>query len=163
MQKAVHDTRATFSHLQAQFQMLGTEKTSVNSNTELFNQHVQVCIKGLEVRGENIDDTLMNLFVAYEAISTCMFVSYISCCCNNYNDRKDITSDMLITQVLNKYETLHKADRWNTMSPEQDKIGDLSSEVHQLKDSNLCLSKMVKPKAKKAEKNNYQQKRPEKN
>ena len=56
----------------------------------------------------------------------------------------NLSPDELITSVLNKFETLRKDNKWNSMSPEQEQIISLASVVEKLKDDNLNLSKIFK-------------------
>ncbi len=74
----------------------------------------------------------MNLFSGYEVVSDWTFVTYMARRCNDYDDGKDIMPDALMTQALNKYKTLCKAYKWNALSPDQEKIVALSSQVQKL-------------------------------
>ena len=49
-----------------------------------------------------------------------------------------------MTSALNKFEILRKDNKWNSMSPEQEKITALASIVDKLKDGNLNISKIFK-------------------
>ena len=71
-------------------------------------------------------------------------MSYVKIKQDQYDDGYNITTDKLMTSALNKFEILRKDNKWNYMSPEQDKIIAFASIVEKLKDDNLKLSNNFK-------------------
>ena len=65
MKKAVINTQATYPHLGENLNNLKSYTTTVNSNIDTYNQHVKVNAKGINSRGDMIDDLTKILFKAY--------------------------------------------------------------------------------------------------
>jgi hypothetical protein len=63
---------------------------------------------------------------------------------DEYTDGAAITGQTIMTMDLVKYHSLQEEGVWNDMSPEQEILVALSSEVSQLKDHNLKLTKSLK-------------------
>ena len=118
---------------------IDTYMSTVNLDIEKFNQYFKVNVDGLKSRGDRTDDLIINIFKPYQVSSDEDFVIYIKTK-RGYN----LSPDELITSVLNKFETLRKDNKWNSMSPEQEQIISLASVVEKLKDDNLNLSNIFK-------------------
>jgi hypothetical protein len=145
MRKANTDTRATASQLQENLTNLDSYMSTVDSNIEVFNQHVKVNRDGLTARGESIHDLTINLFKAYLCVTDRDFVRYMSNKKDSYDDGEDFTVEQLLTMSLIKFQILKDSGNWNSLSPEQEKIVALTSEVTHLKDHNLKLANNSKP------------------
>jgi hypothetical protein len=117
----------------------------VDSNIELFNQHVKVNRYGLTARGESSDDLTINLFKAYLCVTDRDFVRYMRNKKDAYDDREEFLVEQLVTTSLIKFQILKDSGKWNSLSPEQDQIVALTSEVTYLKDHNLKLANNAKP------------------
>ena len=63
--KAVVDTRSTASYLRENLTSLESCVASVNSNVDSFKLYVKENRQGLKVRGERMDNIMMNLFKGY--------------------------------------------------------------------------------------------------
>ena len=87
---------------------------------------------------------MINLFKAYQVASDGDFVRYIKTKRDRSDNGYNLSPDKLITSALNKFEILRKDNKWNFMSPEQEKIIDLASAVEKLKDDNQNLSNNFK-------------------
>jgi hypothetical protein len=61
MRNANTDTRATASQLREKLTNLDSYMSTIDSNIELFNQHVKVNRDGHTARGESSDDLIINL------------------------------------------------------------------------------------------------------
>jgi hypothetical protein len=59
----------------------------------------------------------------------------------SYDDGEDAQADPLMPVALAKSQSLVESGLWNMMSPDQDRLVALLSEVDMLKDSKLKLSK----------------------
>ena len=118
--------------------------STVNSDTEYFNQYVKVNMDELKSRGEQKDDLIINLFKAYQVASDREFVISINTKQDKYDDGYNISPDELITSALNKFKILRKDNKGNSMYLEQEKIISLASVVDKLKDKNLKQSKSFK-------------------
>ena len=70
MSKAVVDTRATASHMRENLTSLDVCIGTINSNIELFNQHVKENKQGLAARGERTDDLIINLLRVTQRLKT---------------------------------------------------------------------------------------------
>jgi hypothetical protein len=64
MRKANADTRAMASQLWENLTNFESYISTIDSNIELFNQHVKVNRDGLAARGESSYDLIINLFKA---------------------------------------------------------------------------------------------------
>jgi hypothetical protein len=84
--KANTDTRATASQLRENLTNLHLYMSTVDSNIELFNQHVKVNRDGMTARGESIDNLTMNLFKAYLCVTDRDFVRYTRNKKDSYDD-----------------------------------------------------------------------------
>ena len=69
---------------------------------------------------------------------------YIKTKIDQYKYGYNISPDELMTSDLNKFDILRKNKKWNSISPEQEKIMALASVVDKIKDDNLKLSKSFK-------------------
>jgi hypothetical protein len=119
--------------------------STIDSNIELFNQHVKVNRDGLTARGESSDDLTINLFKAYMCVTDRDFVRYMRNKKDSYDDGEDFTIEKLLTMSLIKFQILKDSGKCNSLSPEQEQIVALTSEVTHLKDHNLRLSNNDKP------------------
>ena len=91
--------------------------STVNLDTENFNQYVKVNVEGLKERGEITGDLMINLFKAYQVASDREFVRYIKTRRDQCNDGYNLSPDEIMTSALNKFEILRKDNKWNSMSP----------------------------------------------
>jgi hypothetical protein len=64
---------------------------------------------------------------------------------DSYDDIEGFTVEQLITMSLIKFQILKYSGKWNSLSPEQEQIMALTSEVTHLKDHNLKLANNAKP------------------
>jgi hypothetical protein len=119
--------------------------STVDSNIELFNQQVKVNRNGLTARGESSDDLTINLFKAYLCVTVRNFTRYMRNKKDDYDDGEDFTVEQLLTMLLIKFQILKDSGKWNSLSPEQEQIVALTSEVTHLKDHNLKLSNNANP------------------
>jgi hypothetical protein len=145
MRKANTDTRAAASQLRENLTNLDSYMSTIDSNIELFNQHVKVNRDGLTARGESSDDLTINLFKAYLCVTDRDFVRYMRNKKDAYDDGEDFTIEQLLTMSLIKFQILKDSGKWNSLSPEQEQIMALTSEVTHLKDHNLKFSNNAKP------------------
>jgi hypothetical protein len=60
---------------------------------------------------------------------------------DSYDDGEDVQADPLMSVALAKSQSLIEYGVWNMMSPDQERLVALLSEVNMLKDHNLKLSK----------------------
>jgi hypothetical protein len=118
---------------------------TVDSNIELFNQHVKVNRDGSTARGEFSDDLNINLFKAYLRVTDCDFSRYMRSKKDYYYDGEYVTVGRLLTMSLIKFQILKDSGKWNYLSPEQDQIVTLASEVTHIKDHNLKVANNAKP------------------
>jgi hypothetical protein len=133
MRKANTDTRATASQLRENLTNLDSYMSTIDSNIELFNQHVKVNRDGLTARGESSDDLIINLFKAYLCVTDRDFVRYMRNKKDAYDDGEDFTIEQLLTMSLIKFQILKDSGKWNSLSPEQEQIVAITSEVTHLK------------------------------
>ena len=71
------DTNATASSIRHQMVNLKDYIIKVNCVIHVFNRHVQSLIEGLNSRGQQSTDLLVNLFAAYKAAKDKKFIKYI--------------------------------------------------------------------------------------
>ena len=77
VKELVIDTMEIATYLRDNLTNLDNYMSTVNSDTEKFNQYVKVNIDGLKARGERTDDLMINLFKSYQVASDGEFVRYI--------------------------------------------------------------------------------------
>jgi hypothetical protein len=145
MRKANTDTRATASHIREKLTNLDLYMSTVDSNIELFNQHGKVNRDGITARGESNDDLTINLFKAYLCLTDRDFVRYMRNKKDSYDDGEYFTVEKTLTMSLIKFQILKDSGKWNSLSPEQEQIMALTSEVTHLKYHNLKLANNSKP------------------
>jgi hypothetical protein len=145
MRKANTDTRATASQLRENVTNLDSYMSTVDSNIELFNQHVKLNRDGLTARGDASDNLTINQFKAYLCVTDRDFGRYTRNKKNSYDDGQDFTVEQLLAMSLLKFQIIKDSGKWNSISPEQEQIVALASEVTHLKDHNLKLTKNSKP------------------
>jgi hypothetical protein len=80
------DMRSTASQLRENLTNLDSYMSMVNSNIELFNQHVKLNRDGLTPRGESNDDLTINLCKAYLYVTDRDFVRYVRNKKDSYDD-----------------------------------------------------------------------------
>ncbi len=68
-----------------------------------------------DCQGGTTQDLLANLFKAYKAVSDHEFVAYICKKEDQYQEGKDVDTDLFMLQVKNKFKTMFKAKTWNTL------------------------------------------------
>jgi hypothetical protein len=142
-QKAVVDTRSTTNYFRENLSSLDTYMASINSDIVEFNNYVKLNRDGLLARGEGCDDLMVNLFKGYAAAGDDNFVKYMADHKTKYDDGEDYTPEQLMQLALNKFTNLTCSKQWGALSPEQEKIVALTTEVKTIKDTNLKLSKAI--------------------
>jgi hypothetical protein len=113
VRKSNMDTQATASQLRAYLVNLDSYISTINSNIELFNQHVHINHDGLTARGGSSDYLITNSFKACLCVTVCNFSCYI---CNKkyeYYDGEDFSLDQLLTMFLVKFQILKDSRKWN--------------------------------------------------
>jgi hypothetical protein len=145
MRKTNTDMRDMASQLRETLTNLDSYMSMVDSNIELFNQHVKVNRDGLTARGESSDELTVDLFKAYLCVTDRDFVRYTRNKKDSNDDGEDFTVEQLLTVSLIKFQTRKDSGKWNSLSPEQEQIVALTSEVTYLKDHNLKLANNAKP------------------
>jgi hypothetical protein len=145
MRKSNMDTGATASQLREHLTNRDRYMSTFDSNIELFNQHVKVNRDGITARGESSNDLTINLCKAYLCVTDRYCVRYMRNKKDSYDDGEDFTVEKLLTMSLIKFQILEDSGKWNSLSPEQEQIVALTSEVIHLKDHNLKLASNAKP------------------
>jgi hypothetical protein len=102
---------------------------SVDCNVELFSQHIKEVVAGLQARGESTDELVVNLFKAYRMVGDSEFSRYMKNKRDSYDDGEDVQADPLMSVVLAKSQSLIEYGVWNMMSPDQERLVALLSEV----------------------------------
>ena len=90
MKKVIVDTRATTYQFRSSLDNLENYMGTINSNIELFNQHVKNTKEGLTARGESVNDLLLKLFKGYKATAVTNFVEYMEKKEESYLEGKDL-------------------------------------------------------------------------
>ena len=160
MNKTIIDTRATAAAFRRDLSNLDIFMATCNSNIELFNDHVSTAVDGLKARDERVDDLMTHLFKGYKIASDIKFVAYIELQETQYMQGSDLTTDLLMTQALNDYNTKIISNTWGAPSDEQRQIVALSAELKTIKDDNIELSRSVLNKLKDKKRKSQQQDEP---
>ena len=141
MMMATVDTVATISHIRLSLSNLDNYMTTVKDDIEKFNQYVRQQRQDLLARGQRSDDLFVNLFKGYLNCSDRNFTEYILRKKDIYEEGGNVTVDTLMHDALNKYKNIKLEGKWNSLTPEQEKLLTLTAEFQELKDKNLKLSK----------------------
>ena len=149
MNKTIIDTRATSAAFRRDLANLDVYMATCNSNIEAFNEHVNTAVEGLNTRAERVDDLMTHLFQGYKIAGDIKFVAYIELQETQYMQGSSLSTELLMTQALNDYNTKILNNTWGAPSDEQRKIVALSAELKSIKDNNIELSKTVLDKIKK--------------
>ena len=157
MNKTIIDTRATAAAFRRDLSNLDIFMATCNSNIELFNEHVHTAVDGLRARDERVDDLMTHLFKGYKIASDIKFVAYIELQETQYMQGSSLTTDLLMTQALNDYNTKLISNTWGAPSDEQRQIVALSAELKTIKDNNIELSRSVLDKLRKNKERRAQQ------
>ena len=107
----------------------------VGSDITKFNTYVKLLIDSLNARGETSQDTLVNLFKGYQAVSDKPFSEYINRLQESHEDGNTITADVLMQRAADKYKNLKQAGKWNAPSEEEEKIIALEAKIRSLQKS----------------------------
>jgi hypothetical protein len=100
MRKANMDTRETASQLRENLTNLHSYISTIDSNIEMFNQHVKVNRDDLTARGESSDDLIINLFKAYLCVTYRDFLRYMRNNKDAYDDEEHLSVEQLLTMSL---------------------------------------------------------------
>jgi hypothetical protein len=133
LKKTIIDSRATSAKLREQLTTLDSYMAWVDCNVELF-------LRAWE-QGGSTDELVVNLFKAYRVVGDSEFSRYMKNKRDYYDDGEDVQSDPLVSVALAKSQSLIEYVVWNMMSPDQERLVALLSEVNMLKDRKLKLSK----------------------
>jgi len=116
----------------------------VQFDIDKFNLYVNEKRKQLRNRGETSQDVLINLFKAYEMVPDSTFHNWLIRKKKNYEEGADVTSDSLMLDVLNRYQSLLREGKWQSTTPESKRIIALTSQLNEmqkmLKGTNFKLS-----------------------
>ena len=135
--KTIIDTRATAAAFRRDLSNLDIFMATCNSNIELFNEHINTAVEGLKARDERVDDLMTHLFKGYKIANDIKFVAYIELQETQYMQGSDLSTDLLMTQALNDYNTKIISNTWGAPSDEQRQIVALSAELKTIKDNNI--------------------------
>jgi hypothetical protein len=102
--KASIDTKAKVLLLREQVATLYVKMGELNGNVREFNTYVDQLRTSLEGRGQTVDELIMHLFRAYEAVPDPNFRRYIENQRDRYEDgTEDISAEILMLLACNKY------------------------------------------------------------
>ena len=87
-----------------------------------FNSHVMGLVSGLNARGQNTNDLIINLFEGYKACLDKSFAKYMEQKEVVCTEGKEISPEMLMNLASNKYKTLLQVELWNTPEKNEEKI-----------------------------------------
>eukprot|EP00978_Attheya_sp_CCMP212_P025956 scaffold84501_cov28-Attheya_sp.AAC.1 len=127
------DRNATMTSIRRQLGELHVFLPTIGHDITKFNQHVQLLIKSLTVQGETTNDLLSNLFKGYLAASDKVFVLYMTCKQEEYEEGKTYNSKLIMSLSNTKYKTLKQKSEWNAPTAEEEKILALEAEMSQMK------------------------------
>ena len=144
------DTRATTTYIRLNMSNLDSYISVIDHDIEKFNLYVKEQRRQLKNRGEESQDLLINVFKAYLSVNDKYFVDYINRKKETYEEGGDITVDSILSDALNKFQSLKNEGLWQSKVKE-DKIVALTAQFHEmkntlLKDKNLRLSDKIKSK-----------------
>jgi hypothetical protein len=108
--KASIDTKAKVLLLREQIANLHTKMGEFKGNVREFNTHVDQLRTALEGRGQQVDELIMHLFRAYEAVPDPNFLRFIQNQRDDYeraDNAVEITVEALMLLACNKYDLLN--------------------------------------------------------
>jgi hypothetical protein len=120
--------------------------STCNTNIEVLNQHAKFNYEGLQSRGEDVPSFIVYHFIEHKAAADYSFRKYIQNQRDSYDQGESMDHYTLMTRALSKYKTMLEENEWCAISPQEEQIIALSTQLKQLKDSNLKLSKLADPK-----------------
>ena len=134
------DTRATITNIRMELSSLDSYISVVQFDIDKFNLYVKEKRKQLRNRGETSQDILINLFKAYEMVPDTTFRNWLIRKKENYEEGAHVTSDSLMLDALNRYQYLLREGKWQTKSPESQKIIALTAQVVEMEKCLKVLS-----------------------
>ncbi len=141
IRKSYLDSNATTKMIRKFLSNLKDYMTSVDSDIEKFNDHVQDLIDSLTARGQTTHDLLANLFEGYAAASDDAFVKYIGDKESDYDEGQNFTPEELMQLAYDKYATLKEKGEWMEPSEDQKKIIALEAKLEQLQKKTKAITK----------------------
>ena len=127
------DTNVTASSIHHQMAHLKDYIIKVNCDIRVFNRHVQSLIEGLNSRGQQSTNLLVNLFAAYKAAKDKKFIKYIEDKESAHEEGADMMVPALLKYASNKYKILYEKSEWCAPSEEEKHILALNTKITSLK------------------------------
>jgi hypothetical protein len=134
--KASIDTKAKVLLLREQISSLHTKMSDLKGNVREFNTYVDQLRTALEGRGQQVDELIMHVFKAYEAVPDPNFLRFIQNQRDEYereDNAQEITVEALMLLACNKYDLLNHRNA--VPSDNGDSIVALEAKIQSLKDS----------------------------
>ena len=152
MQEFTIDTPATTIKLRDDLMHLSSYMAKVGGNIHKFNHYVKSIVLKLKSKGQSVreQDLLIMLFRGFEACHDKTLNAYFIRKKDEFEEGTYISANKLMTNMLNKYNTLVESGRFNKPSEMDRKIVALQAKLKQqetiIKDSKLTLTKNLKAK-----------------
>ena len=152
MQEFTIDTPATTINLRDDLMHLSSCMVKVGGNIHKFNHYVKKLVLKLKAKGQLVreQDLLIMLFRGFKACHDKTLNAYFIRKKDEFEEGAHISPNKLMTNMLNKYNTLVKSGKFNKPSEMDKKIVALQAKLKQqetiIKDSKLTLSKKLKEK-----------------
>ena len=135
------DTNATLASIRTKLTDLDRYLPSIGHDILKFNTYVKLLVDGIRLRGETMQDLLVNLFKGYMACSDSEFVAYMKCKLDYFEEGNSLEPDNLMKNAAEKYKTLLQQGLWNAPDANEEKILALQAEINKMKKSNQKSSK----------------------
>eukprot|EP00957_Ditylum_brightwellii_P023827 1798044-Ditylum_brightwellii.AAC.1 len=140
--KRVVDMAVASSHLRHILMHLPDNMLTINSNVSKFNKYVHVNCQSLLTCGEQVNDSIHNLFSGYTVAQDCKFREYIAKKKESVEEGTVMMPDELMTYTLNYYKTRCECKEWGQKAAEKHIVA-LTGTIKGLCDANLKLAKSL--------------------
>ena len=151
------DTKTTNKTLRDSIKDLPAVAAALKGNVDKIHEHFNSAYTQLRSRGQDIDDKEDLLFDAYAQVPDAEFRKYMARKKEDYydniNDMKDKDWEYIMKKAKEKFNSLSKDPKhtWGSLDDTEQQVIALRSELTQVKDKNLQLSRQLRNKLDKAQ------------
>ena len=126
------DTNATITMIRTRLSSLDVKMSELQDDIIQFNEFVKTQVSGLNARGQQTEDLLVNLFKGYKAVADSKFVQYIEMKEDAYNEGHLLDPQVLMELAQAKYKTMLEQGDWKTPTEADKRIVALTAQLEKL-------------------------------
>ena len=158
------DCNATTTAIRNQMSQASLEEylQAIGGDIMKFKEHVMDLIQQLQARGERSTDLQTALFYALQTVKDTSFTKHIADKESRWEEGEipDLTPEKLLVMATTKYKVLVSKDKWQKMTPDQEKIAALESKFEKLRSTKTTKTEKGKSKSNPKDNKNDKNKRP---